>query len=69
MRWHNYEFLDTDQNFLVNQLLNNINRLVSRGLITIKEADYTFQEKMMETFSKKQAFDICTNREEFTKAA
>lgn len=62
---HNYEFLTLEENAAVNALFNRLNDLTIKRLITTAEADFTFQERIMERFGSKQAFDICTNRRAF----
>lgn len=66
MRTHVYEHLTIKENGLINSELNRIENLLKKGLITHSEASYMFQESMMEKFPK-QAFNICTNRDDFIK--
>ena len=65
MRWHNYDFLNSEENYQVNLILNKVNGLLAMGLITLMEANYTFQKQIMDIFNRTQSFNICTNREMF----
>lgn len=66
MKKVNYEILSKEENEKVSVKLSHFQKLVTRGVITIKEADFCFQEWAMKEFNEK-AFTICTNKPDFKK--
>ena len=62
---HNFEYLTKKQNKSINEMWGKIKKLYDRGGITVQEADYYFQEWVMENFEDNIWFTICTNRKEF----
>lgn len=64
MKKVNYEILSKEENEIVSIKLHHFQKLVSRGMITIREAEFCFQEWVMQEFNEK-AFTICTNKPDF----
>lgn len=63
-RKHNFDFLTNAQNDNINHEWNKWKSATNK-LATKQEANYLFQKWVMQNFTEKESFLICTNREPF----
>lgn len=63
----NFEKLTKEENKEVNDLFNTLDKHFKKGIMTNLETEFIFTRKIIERFGNEKAFQICTNRKEFTK--